>query len=111
MTPPSRIRQAMFKGGVILLLLSTGFGLAFRHAGHQVDAFCARVTTETPVAALPEIAKELGVKLIGPQVVSLNGASRVSAAVVNPMTMGDYGCSIDASSMTGMVEAKQLGYH
>jgi hypothetical protein len=111
MTPPSRLRHAMFKGGVILLLLVTGYGLAFRHAGHQVDAFCARVTTETPVDALPRIAREVGVKLVGPQMLVRDGASRVFAAVVNPMTMGDYGCVIDAASMTGKVQSKQLGYH
>jgi hypothetical protein len=108
--PPSRIRQAMFKGGVILLLLVTGYGLAFRHAGHQVDAFCARVGTETPFAALPGIAKELGVKLIGPTLMDRNGAPGVSAVVVNPMTLGDYGCRVDASSMSGKVTAKALGY-
>ena len=110
MTPPGRLRQALFKGGMILLLLATGYGLAFRHAGHQVDAFCARVTTETPVEALPGIAKEVGVKLIGPQLRVRDGTAHVFAAVVNPMTMGDYACSIDASSLTGKVEAKRLGY-
>ena len=110
MTPPSRLRQAMFKGGVILLLLATGYGLAFRHAGHQVDAFCARVPTGTPVEALPGIAREVGVKLVGPQVVVRDGSTRVFAAVVNPLTMGDYACTITAASMTGKVEATRLGY-
>ena len=107
--PPAPFRRFMFKVGVMLLLLVTLYALMFYKSLRQVDAFCARVSTDTDVSALPQIAKELGVKLDGPLVVD-GGGSRVSAAVVSPMTMGDYGCRIDASSLTGKVEGRKLGY-
>ncbi len=100
----------MFQGGVVLLLLVTLYGLAFLKSIRQVDAFCARVTTDTDVSALPQIAKESGVKLLGPSVVDVKGAPGIFASVASAMTMGDYGCDLHASSMTGKVEVKQLGY-
>ncbi len=96
--------------GVVLLVLVSAYVVAFKRARHQVDAFCGRVSTDTSVAALPGIARELGVKLQGPAVAGGNGVPRVSAMVVNPFTMGDYACEIGAASMTGKVESKQLGY-
>ena len=95
--------------GLLLLVLVVAYVVAFKRASHQVDAFCGRVSTDTSVAALPDIARELGVKLQGPAVVGGDGA-RVSAMVVNPLTMGDYACEIGASSMTGKVETRKLGY-
>ena len=96
--------------GLALLLLVVAYVIAFKRASHQVDAFCGRVSTDTSVAALPDIARELGVKLQGPAVVDGDGAPRVSASVANPFTMGDYACEIGASSMTGKVESRTLGY-
>jgi hypothetical protein len=99
----------MFKAGVVLLLLVTLYALMFYKSLRQVDAFCSRVSTNTDVSALPQIANDLGVKLVGPLVRDA-GASRVFATVVSPMTMGDYGCDVQASSLSGKVERKTLGY-
>jgi hypothetical protein len=96
--------------GLLLLVLVVAYVIAFQRAGRQVDAFCGRVSTDTSVAALPDIALELGVKLQGPRVAGGDGVPRVLATVVNPFTMGDYACEIGASSMTGKVETKKLGY-
>jgi hypothetical protein len=93
--------------GLFLIVLVVVYVIAFKRAGHQVDAFCGRVSTATNVATLPDIAREIGVKLQGPEVVR-GGA--VSAIVVNPFTMGDYACEIGASAMTGKVESIKLGY-
>ena len=96
--------------GLLLLVLVVAYVVAFKRANHQVDAFCGRVSTDTSVAALPDIARELGVRLQGPAVAGGGSVPRVSAMVVNPFTMGDYACEIGASSMTGKVESKKLGY-
>jgi hypothetical protein len=50
------------------------------------------------------------VKLQGPEVGGGEGMPRVAASVANPFTMGDYACEIGASSMTGKVETRKLGY-
>ncbi len=92
--------------GLALVILVIIYVVAFKRASQQVDAFCGRVSTDTSVAALPDIARELGVKLVGPAMVG----GRVSALVVNPFTMGDYGCQIGASALDGKVETKTLGY-
>lgn len=92
--------------GLALIVLVLVYVVAFKRASQQVDAFCARASVGTPVAALPDIARELGVKLRGPEVVG----GRVSALVVNPLTMGDYGCEIGASALGGKVESRILGY-
>jgi hypothetical protein len=96
--------------GLFLLVLVVAYGVAFVRASRQVDAFCGRVSTDTNVAALPDIARELGVKLQGPEVGGGEGMPRVAASVANPFTMGDYACEIGASSMTGKVETRKLGY-
>jgi hypothetical protein len=96
--------------GLLLLVGVVAYVIAFQRASRQVDAFCGRVSTDTSVAALPDIALEFGVKLQGPMVVDGDRVPRVRATVVNPFTMGDYACEIGASSMTGKVEAKKLGY-
>ena len=96
--------------GLLLLVLVVAYAVAFVRASRQVDAFCGRVSTDTSVAALPDIARELGVKLQGPAVDGADGGPRVSATVVNPLTMGDYACEIGASSMAGKVETRKLGY-
>ena len=96
--------------GLLLLVLVVAYAVAFVRASRQVDAFCGRVSTDTSVAALPDIARELGVKLQGPAIVDADGAPRVSAIVANPFTMGDYACEIGASSMTGKVGTRKLGY-
>jgi len=93
--------------GLLLLVGVAVYVVAFMRASRQVDAFCGRVSTDTDVAALQDVARELGVKLQGPEVV--RGGS-VSAIVVNPFTLGDYACEIGASSMTGKVESRKLGY-
>ena len=96
--------------GLLLLVLVVAYVIAFQRASRQVDAFCGRVSTGTRVAALPDIALEIGVKLQGPVAVGGDGVPRVSAMAVNPFTLGDYACEIGASSMTGKVETKKLGY-
>ena len=96
--------------GLFLLVLVVAYAVAFVRASRQVDAFCGRVSTDTTVAALPDIARELGVKLHGPVIEDADGVPRISAIVVNPLTMGDYACEIGASSMTGKVETRKLGY-
>ena len=96
--------------GLLLLVLVVAYAVAFVRASRQVDAFCGRVSTDTAVAALPDIARDVGVKLRGPAVEGGDGGPRVSAMVVNPFTMGDYACEIGASSMNGKVETRKLGY-
>lgn len=96
--------------GLLLLVLVVAYAIAFQRASRQVDAFCGRVSTDTSVAALPDIALELGVKLQGPAAVGGDGVPRVAAMAVNPFTLGDYACEIGAASMTGKVETKKLGY-
>ena len=108
-TPAAPFRRLLFKVGVVLLLLVTLYGLMFYKSLRQVDAFCSRVSTDTDVSALPRIATDLGVKLGWP-LERDTGTSRVIATVSSPMTMGDYGCDLRASSLTGKVEGKTLGY-
>jgi hypothetical protein len=96
--------------GLLLLVLVVAYVVAFVRANRQVDAFCGRVSTGTNVVALADVARELGVKLQGPEAVGGEGVPRVAASVANPFTMGDYACEIGASSMTGKVESKKLGY-
>ncbi len=95
--------------GLLLLVLVIAYVVAFKRAGQQVDAFCGRVSTATDVSALPGIARDLGVKLHGPAFLEGHDGP-VSAVVANPFTMGDYTCVLRASSMTGKVEGKSLGY-
>ena len=110
MRPPNRFAGLAFRGGAALLVLAIGYAVAFRRANQQVDGFCARVTRDTAVADLPAIARELHVKLQGPDVLADAGGSRVVAAVVNPLTLGDYGCTIDAPPLDGRVAGTRLGY-
>jgi hypothetical protein len=102
--------RVSLKVGIILLLLVVTYAVAFQRSIHQVDAFCARVSTDTEVAELPRIAQSLGVKLQGPSVTTDSGGSHVFAAVVSAFTMGDYGCTMRAATMSGKVESKRLGY-
>ncbi len=96
--------------GLVLIVGVIAYVVAFKRASQQVDNFCARVSTDTSVAALPDIARELGVKLQGPELAGADGGPRVAASVANPFTMGDYACRIGASALSGKVESKSLGY-
>ena len=104
------VASLLARVGLFLLVLVVAYAVAFVRASRQVDAFCGRVSTDTNVVALADIARELGVKLHGPELVGAEGVPRVSAIAANPFTMGDYACEIGASSMTGKVETTKLGY-
>jgi hypothetical protein len=106
----TNVKSILGRVGLLLIVLVVAYVVAFKRASHQVDAFCGRVSTDTNVAALAGIARELGVKLHGPEVVDGGSVPRVVATVVNPFTMGDYACEIGASTMIGKVETKTLGY-
>jgi hypothetical protein len=106
----TNVRSLAGRIGLLLVACVLAYVVAFKRASRQVDVFCGRVSTDTSVAALPDIAREVGVKLQGPEFGAGEGAPRVAATVVNPFTMGDYACRIGASSMTGRVETKSLGY-
>ena len=106
-TPQTAFRRTLFRLGMLFLGVLVVYLLAFVRSMHQVDAFCARVTTDTDVGELPAIARAVGgVRLSGPTMVD----GRVRAAVANPMTMDDYACTVGAASMSGKVETKRLGY-
>lgn len=89
------------------------YAFDFIHSKQHIDDFCNSINTSTKVSELRELAKRAGVDLRGPMIMSSptgHGGNYVYAIAASGATVGEYACSIHATSMDGIVEKKHLGY-